>query len=112
MTRAGRSLAVLAAAMGVLAALPARAGGDAEKGRRVAERVCARCHVVGESNRYGGIDSTPSFFTMAAKPQSYERRLAAFRSRPPHRGQKLKVTDAEVEDLIVYVRTLRRRAKD
>ena len=47
---------------GVAVAPPARGGGDAEKGRLVAERWCARCHVIGHAKRYAGIDSSPSFF--------------------------------------------------
>ena len=35
--------------------------GDVDKGRKVAELHCSRCHVVGDFNKNGGIASTPSF---------------------------------------------------
>ena len=37
------------------------ADGDVTKGRELAETHCARCHVVGNFNKFGGIGSTPSF---------------------------------------------------
>jgi mono/diheme cytochrome c family protein len=42
-----------------------RAEGNPQKGREVSVTHCARCHVVGDHNPYGGIGSTPSFQLLA-----------------------------------------------
>jgi mono/diheme cytochrome c family protein len=69
-------------AVGLIAAShgPARASGD---GERLALRHCGRCHVVGEANRFGGIDSTPSFAALRAVP-GWRDKLDAFWTVGPH----------------------------
>ena len=42
-------------------ALPALADGNAVKGREVSIRFCARCHVIGDYDRYGGIENLVAF---------------------------------------------------
>lgn len=105
-----RSALLLGLAAGVLAvAPPARGEGDTEKGRQVAERWCARCHVVGHAKRYAGIDSSPSFFLMHDKLDDYRERLATFQDRRPHIAQALDdVTPADIEHLIAYIAGLTR----
>ncbi len=61
----------------------ARAGGDVAKGLDISKRHCARCHVIGEYNRLGGIDSTPSFFSLARRADAVVR-LQSFYERRPH----------------------------
>jgi len=90
-----------------LAVSAAAAEGDPAAGKRLAVKVCARCHLVSKDDPYGGIDSTPSFFTMARKPASYDVRLRAFRERPPHPPQKLGVKDGDIDDLLAYIRSLK-----
>jgi len=63
------------------AALPA--GADVEHGREVAATHCTRCHVVGDINPYGGIESTPSFIGMKYLAD-WERRFEEFYVLPPH----------------------------
>ena len=63
------------------AALPA--GADVERGREVAATHCTRCHVVGDINPYGGIESTPSFIGMKYLAD-WERRFEEFYVLPPH----------------------------
>jgi mono/diheme cytochrome c family protein len=43
----------------------AHAGGDVERGKALAVENCARCHVIGDHNPSGGINSTPSFWIFA-----------------------------------------------
>lgn len=57
--------------------------GDALAGERLALVNCGRCHVVGEKNRMGGIDSTPSF-AMLRTLGDWERRFRAFFTLNPH----------------------------
>ena len=62
-----KRIALIWASAALLLAVPASAHGDgnAARGKTVAERHCARCHVVGDFNPYGGIGSTPSFQLLA-----------------------------------------------
>lgn len=57
--------------------------GDAEAGRRLVREHCARCHVVGDFNPYGGIGSTPSF-QLLAKRDDWRDRFETFYARRPH----------------------------
>ena len=106
-----RSALLLGVAVGGLAvAPPALCEGDPDKGRQVAERWCARCHVVGHARRYAGIDSSPSFFLMHDKLDDYRERIATFQDRRPHVAQKLDdVAPADIEHLIAYIAGLSRQ---
>jgi mono/diheme cytochrome c family protein len=87
----------------------AGAEGDPEQGRKVAERWCARCHVIGDTRRYAGIDSSPSFFLMHDKLDDYRPRLLSFQKRRPHLAQELdEVARADIEHLIAYIAALTR----
>ena len=57
--------------------------GDVLAGERLALVNCGRCHVVGEKNRMGGIDSTPSFAVLRTLGD-WERRFRAFFTLNPH----------------------------
>ena len=108
------------------AASPARADGDAEKGQALAETHCARCHVVGDFNKFGGLGSTPSFNLIAGLGDGFER-FRTFYERRPHPAfvtvpgverwtdlapyaQPFAVTPENIEDLLAFVRKL--EAKD
>ena len=54
-----------------------------EKGEILVRAHCTRCHVVGNLNKYGGIDSTPSFGVIKSLPD-WQDRFAAFWSLLPH----------------------------
>ena len=73
--------AALSVLLVLLAAEPAAA--DAENGRALAERHCARCHVVGEFNPHGGIGSTPSL-QWIKKLDDWRDRFRTFYIRRPH----------------------------
>ncbi len=108
--------------LALVAALPAHAAGDLEKGRRLAVKYCGRCHVVGEQNRTGGIDSTPSFYLLA-KRQKYIERLKTFYARRPHPvfvrvpgldrlsnspayAAEFTIRPGDIDDLVAYVKSL------
>lgn len=79
------SAACLLACLGLLLALPGgtQAAGEAKKGREIAVTHCARCHVIPDHDRYGGIESTPSF-RLLARRDDYLERMQSFYDRPPH----------------------------
>ena len=100
----------------------AQAEGDVEIGQKLSKQHCARCHVV-DDNKYGGINSTPSF-QLLAKRDDYFDRFQTFYDRRPHpvfvripgvrRWTDLpspvtpfEMTLEQVEDIIAYVETLR-----
>jgi mono/diheme cytochrome c family protein len=93
-----------------MAAGAARADGDAEKGRELAEQLCKGCHVIGVDNRHGGIDSTPSFFLMSDKIDNYRQRLWSLRRRPPHTAYERldDVSPDDIEHLLAYIGELER----
>lgn len=87
----------------------AAGAGDPEAGRKVAEKWCAPCHVIGAAKRFGGIDSTPTFFLMSEKLDDYRRRVQSFKQRRPHRALDFdEVTREDLENLLAYIGTLER----
>ena len=116
----GIGVALLMAMMG--AAVPASA--DVDRGREVAATHCTRCHVVGDINPYGGIESTPSFIGMKYLAD-WERRFEEFYILPPHPAlvridevtaersddrpafvHEIVLTLEDVDDILDFVRTL------
>ena len=95
--------AILAALALQLAAWQAQAAGDAAVGRKIAIEKCALCHVIGDHNPYGGINSTPSFWIFARKPEVYTERLRTFDQRRPHLGIELTLKPEQIEDILSYV---------
>ena len=120
-------LAVPAFLCALVAATSAvRAGGDVDKGRTLAQKHCSRCHVVGDFNRHGGIDSTPSFQALVTYRPDWEDRFRTFYVRPPHPvyvrvaglpkasnappyATPFEVTLDDIENLVAFVGTLRQR---
>ena len=92
-------------------------------GKRVAEQHCARCHVVGEANRMGGIGSTPSF-ALLRRMDDWEERYGSFYARNPHpsfitveglsvertlppNAQPIDMTMGELDALMAYVTAMK-----
>lgn len=115
-------LLALAAGLSIPAG-PAHAGGDPAAGRKVATEHCSRCHVVGDINPYGGINSTPSFQLLAKRDDWLERFGTFFERRPhpvfvrvpdvprwtelPSHVKEFEITPKAIDDIIAFVRTLR-----
>lgn len=57
--------------------------GNTNVGEEVAYRKCGRCHVIGERNKYGGIDSTPSFGALRSFPD-WQVKFGTFWTLNPH----------------------------
>lgn len=100
--------------LGLLAGLPAAlsptvpVADDADAGRQVAERWCARCHVIGTAKPYGGIDSSPTFFLMSDKLDDYRDRIWTFQERRPHKALEFDVDRVDIENLLIYIEGLER----
>lgn len=110
-------------ALTMAAVLPARAAGDAEKGRQLAEAHCSRCHVVGEHNPTGGIGSTPSFQVLRTM-KDWRDRFGSFYARRPHpvhvrvdglpvftqlppNAAPFTITIADVDHILAFVETIK-----
>ena len=108
----------------------AAAAGDVEKGRKVAEAHCSRCHVVGDFNPTGGISSTPSFQLLVARRPDYKDRFVTFYARRPHpafvtvkgigrpmdylppNAHPVEITLEDVENVSAFVETLKAKGPE
>ena len=96
---------------------------DAKKGREIALAHCSRCHVLPDSNAFGGIGSTPSFKLLANLDDGLERFDSFFERRPhpsvirlpgvaPPSDQEpttvpIELQPSDIDDLVAYAKTLR-----
>jgi mono/diheme cytochrome c family protein len=108
-----------------LLAPAALAGGDPGRGRDIAITHCARCHVVGDYNKFGGLGSTPSFQLIAGLDDGMERFQSFYERRPhpvfvrvpdvpkwsaaPAYATEFTVTTDSIDDILAFVRTLEKR---
>lgn len=90
---------------GLFLTLAAEAG-DQAKGEALAVKFCARCHVIGESNPFGGIGSSPSFPLMAKYADMFRPRIRTFKERRPHAQFQWDVNDRDIKDLLTYIMSL------
>jgi cytochrome c553 len=99
---------VVASVLLVGAAIPAHAqDADAESGRRLAERLCARCHLnpgQGEKTAAGEI---PGFKAVANRPQQDVNGIVQWlRSIPPMMPNH-HLTRQEMDELAAFIMSLR-----
>jgi len=123
-----RSVRAFAALLFVLLGAPAFGQndvkkGDVKKGEDLSVIHCARCHVIGDFNKFGGLGSTPSFPLIAGMEDGYERFETFFERRPhpvfvrvpdvkrwssaPAYATEFTVTPKAIEDLMAYVKTIK-----
>jgi len=77
-----RSIIMAAALTGLMA--PSVLADEISDGRSLSEQHCARCHVVGDFNKFGGIGSTPSFQLLVNAFDDWSERFETFHARRPH----------------------------
>lgn len=98
------------------------AEGDLEKGRELSITHCARCHVIGPFNKFGGIGSTPSFRGIKGMDDGMERFQTFYERRPhpafvripdvprwskaPAYTTEFTMTVEAIDDLMAYVETI------
>ena len=115
-----RACAIL---LGFLASVPALEASDVKNGQKLAETHCARCHVVGDFNKFGGIGSTPSFNLLMGMADGIERFRTFYERRPhpafvsvpgvprwtdlPPYALPFEVTPKNIDDLINFVQRLK-----
>ena len=94
--------------LGIVAALVAGLGTgtaaaqDAGRGLELAETWCVQCHVVAPDGQ--GTDVGPAFAAVAGRDAGVLRAWIIV----PHSGMpRLDLSDAQIDDLLAYIQTLR-----
>ena len=81
---------------------------DAPRGRAIAERWCANCHIVSSSATIGSANGLQTFPALAADPNITVSKLrAAMTSQHGGRMPDFSLTKQEQDDLIAYIFSLR-----
>lgn len=96
------------AALGFLAAapLPALAQESAERGREIATRWCADCHLAAPGQTRALADA-PTFSSIAAGSEGDYGWLPAFLADPHPAMPEMSLTRQQIRDLAAYLATLR-----
>lgn len=84
---------------------------SAANGQRFARKECRLCHVIGPENKYGGVGLTPSFYIFAENWERYEERLSSYYVRNPHPAYLKKPSPQDHDNLMAYVKQLKRPKK-
>ena len=93
-----------ATGVGAVAAEP----GDPVAGRGFAEKVCAECHTVsGGDDRPSPNPHAPRFANVAKQPSTTALSLRVFLRSTHDRMPDLTLSDAEQDDLIAYILSLK-----
>jgi mono/diheme cytochrome c family protein len=94
----------------LLLALPMASGpayaGDPAEGRGIAERWCSSCHVA--PGRGGGTDAVPTLEGIARDPRHDPGWLRQWLNDPHPPMPDLRLSHAEIEDVVAYLQTLTR----
>ena len=120
MSRFRDAILVVLAGFGISPA----AAQDFAPGEKLSLFHCGRCHVINERNKYGGIGSTPSFGALRTL-EDWENRFLAFYTLAPHPAftqiegvtdpfpinrpspiHPMELTEAEIEEIIEFARTI------
>ena len=80
---------------------------DIDRGREMAERWCASCHVVARSAQTGRADGLPTFPAIAAKQETTAASLRGVMTAAHGRMPNFSLGPGEQEDLISYIFSLR-----
>ena len=80
---------------------------DIDRGREMAERWCASCHVVARSAQTGRADGLPTFPAIAAKQETTAASLRSVMTAAHGRMPDFSLGPRDQEDLITYIFSLR-----
>lgn len=104
--RRNHHLGLLVLAGGLLIASAPAAAEDAEAGRALARSWCAHCHVV-EERQAQASDIAPPFAQIANDPKKTKLGLEAWLADPHPPMPNLNLSQAQIDDLIAYIETLK-----
>jgi cytochrome c len=80
---------------------------DIDRGREMAERWCANCHVVGRSAQAGRADGLPTFPAIATKKETTAASLRGVMTAAHGRMPDFSLGPRDQEDLTAYIFSLR-----
>lgn len=83
--------------------------GDPVLGRDLALKVCVECHQVEPGEREGELPDPPAFQNLADTPAMTPLALRVFLTTPHGDMPNLILTDAEVDDAIAWIHSLKSR---
>lgn len=98
--------AIAIAALGVLAASPAPAAGDAAAGKRNVDTWCAGCHQTDEDDKKAGLIDTPSFADIANRRT--QEVVRAFLAKPHPPQPQFRLTPKDIDDLAAFIGALKK----
>lgn len=93
-------------ALGLWAAPPAARAADAEAGGRLVAQWCQSCHLV---EQRVGRDQAPPLAAIANNPALSDGMLRAWLADPHPPMPNLSLTTREIDDIVAYLRTLKRK---
>ena len=79
---------------------------DPERGKTLAESLCANCHLVNSTQQHANVD-VPSFREIANKQAQTEGAIMGRIVLPSHPMPEIPLTKREIADLAAYIMTLR-----
>ncbi len=82
------------------------AAADVQRGKELAQRWCAECHLVAPEQRRASAD-VATFASLAARPDFSAAQLAFFLLDPHPKMPNLSLTRDEAADLAAYIATLK-----
>lgn len=92
----------------LLFAVPVAAdAADLDRGRELATRWCANCHVADRASPAGRADGLPTLPAIAANPATTAASLRGIMSAPHGRMPDLSIGAKDQDDLIAYILSLR-----
>jgi mono/diheme cytochrome c family protein len=84
-------------------------GGDAERGKRVAQTVCAACHIVAPNQRDEIADAPP--FAVIGSRFGFDPDMIVFALVGPHQKMNFGLRRPEADDVAAYIATLGRQTE-
>lgn len=81
--------------------------GDPIRGRTLALRECQQCHEVEPGERQGKLPDPPAFQILADDPAMTALALRVFVRTPHANMPNLILRDAEVDDIVAYIHSLK-----
>lgn len=97
----------LAGLAGISAAGASEMPGDPALGHALALEACVECHEVEAGQRDARLPDPPSFQNLAEEPAMTPLALRVFLSTPHTNMPGLILTDAEIDDVIAWIHSLK-----
>jgi mono/diheme cytochrome c family protein len=98
---------LLALALSCGAAVAAGVPAEVDSGHELARAWCTSCHAVEPGEIAGPYADVPSFLAVARLPSTTQSALHAFLSSPHRDMPDIKFTDAQLDDIVGYILSLR-----